>query len=375
MRKIIVLISLLLIISTIPISAQTTDPASTPTSVPERSVENLIQEGIELHDEGEYEEAIDRYNEALDIDSTQFFAVYEIALSYLALKDYENASLYSSQVIDSKDKQLSPGAYAVLSEALAGLDQVDDAIEVLNEGIEENGDIALLYFNLALNYYKKGDIEKTIEHVTKAIDLDKSHSGAFLLYAYALNDKGLWVQSILPLQMFLLLEPDSKRSKDAFNELLQTMQIKKSEEPVERSFIQRQLMKNVNETVLHPSKIPPLSTENGLNRNFVYHAITSTMDSLNNVSDEFDDFTIFKTVNLEIIKVLERESKGNLDEKEGVFWTFYIPFFSLIAQSTYYDTYCRYISVSYIPESLVWWEQNPDEAVNFVMWFENGDEI
>ncbi|SFL39265.1 tetratricopeptide repeat protein [Proteiniphilum acetatigenes] len=333
--------------------------------------EELIQEGVELHDEGEFKEAIEKYNEALTVDPKSVHATYELSLSYLALQDYLNASKYSTQVINSGNKQLSSGAYAVKSEALAGLDKVDEAIALLQEGLIKNGDEFLLHFNLALNYYKRGDIDKTLEHVKKAIDLDKSHSGAFLLNAYALNDSGLWVQSILSFQMFLLLEPDSKRSKSAFEEMLNIMRIKTAEEPVQRSFIQQQMMRNNPDTIPQSDKIPPLSIEDGLNRNFVYHAITTTLDSLKNSSEEKDDFILFKTVNKEIMNVLTRESKG---AKEGVFWTFYIPFFSHIAESDYYDTFCRYISVSYFPESMEWWQQNPGDAVDFVIWFEKGDE-
>lgn len=85
-------------------------------------VEELINEGVELHDAGEYEEAIDRYLEALEIDSTSVLANYELSLSYLALKDF-SALEYSSWVIDSSNEQLCCGAYAVKSEALAGLGQ------------------------------------------------------------------------------------------------------------------------------------------------------------------------------------------------------------------------------------------------------------
>lgn len=333
--------------------------------------EELISEGVELHDEGNYKEAIEKYKEALKLDPKSVHATYELSLSYLALQDYQNASKYSTEVINSKDKQLSTGAYAVKSEALAEMNKVDEAIALLQEGLIKNGDEYILHFNLALNYYNKGNKEKTLQHVKKAIDLEKSHSGAFLLNAYALNDQGLWVQSILSFQMFLLLEPDSKRSKTAFEEMMHIMRIKTAEEPVQRSFIQQQMTRNKPSTAPTPEKIPPLTSEDGLNRNLVYEAITTTLDSLKNSSGEKDDFTLFKTVNKKIMQVLIQESKG---AKEGVLWTFYIPFFSHIAESEYYDTFCRYISVSYFPESLEWWQQNPGDAVNFVIWFEKGDD-
>ena len=337
----------------------------------QNNVEKLIHEGVELHDQGEYRKAIEKYNEALKLDNKSVLATYELALSYLALKEYNNASRLSTQVINSNNKQLLAGAYAVKSEALAGLNKLDDAIALLKEGLEKNGDTYLLHFNLALNYFNKRDIENTLLHVKQAIDIDKSNSGAFLLNAYALSDKGLWVQSLLAFQMFLLLEPDSRRSKNAFDEMLQTMRIKSfTDKPVERSFIQQQLFRNQTSQGVHPSDIPPLSTVDGLNRNFVYHAITTTLDSLKKENETPDVYTTFKVVNKEIIKILERENKSSND---GIFWNFYVPFFSHLAQSKYYDTYTRYISVSYIPESLDWWQENPKEAENFVVWFEKGD--
>ncbi|MDD2512885.1 MAG: tetratricopeptide repeat protein [Proteiniphilum sp.] len=334
-------------------------------------VQTLIREGVALHDEGEYEKAIGKYMEALGLEPNCIQAVYELSLSYLALKDYANAEKYSAAVIESENKQLSPGAYAVKSEALGEMGQADKAIALLQQGLEKYGDEYLLHFNLAINYYKQGDTDKALIHVRRAIDLDKTPSGAFLLNAYVLNEKGLWVQSILSFQMFLLLEPDSKRSKNAFEEMLQTMCLKKSEAPVERSFIQQQMMRNKPEASVQPNKMPPLTTEEGLDRSMVYRAITGTLDSLKKNDAEADEFKLFMTVNRKIMKVLEAESIG---PKEGIFWTYYIPFFAHIEQSDYYNTFCRYISVSYYPESLEWWQQHKDAAGNFVRWFENGDD-
>lgn len=333
--------------------------------------EKLILEGVELHDEGKYKEAVEKYTEALKIDSTSQQATYELSLSYLALKDFQNASLFSTAVIQSGNKLLSTGAYAVKSEALVGLNKVDEAIALLQEGLIKNGDEFLLHFNLALNFYKKENIEKTLVHVKKAIDLNKSQSGAFLLYAHALEDTGLWVQSILAFQMFLLLEPDSKRSKIAFEEMLGVMRIKSSEETEHKSFVELQTKRNTTTSTDQAGEIPPLTIAEDLNRKTVYDAITHKLDSLKNIPEGTDDFVHFKVVNQTIMEVLSNESKGI---KDGVFWTFYVPFFTHITNSEYYDTFCRYISVSYFPESYEWWQENPADAINFVIWFEKGDE-
>ncbi|MGI6074132.1 MAG: tetratricopeptide repeat protein [Fermentimonas sp.] len=334
-------------------------------------IRNLIDQGVTQHDQGNYEAAIEAYNDALDIDSTNIEAIYELSLSYLAINDYEKASEYSTKVIDKQDEKLTIGAYAVKSEALAEMGKVDDAIELLKGALEKYGDNYLLHFNLALNYFKKRDNDKAIVHVNKAIDLNKSHSGAFLLNAYLLNDKGHWIKSILSFQMFLLLEPDSKRSKNAFNEMLQTMQIRKSDKTVQRSFIQMQMMKKDAAAKPDDDDTPPLTSVNGLDRHALYQAINNTIDSLQQTDDKNNEYLIFKTVNSTILDELDRQSENN---SNGILWTYYVPFFTKIKQSKFYDTYCRYISVGFFPESLQWWDQNLNQAIEFVTWFEEGGE-
>ncbi|OJV35255.1 MAG: hypothetical protein BGO33_13275 [Bacteroidia bacterium 43-41] len=335
------------------------------------NVQTLIQEGVALHDSTEYKKAIEKFEQALKINPKSTLALYEISLSFLELKDYKNASKYSTCVINSNDKNLSVGAYAVKSEAMAEMKQIDNAIALLQEGLMKNGDSYLLHFNMALNYYKKGDLDKTLEHVSRAIELDKTNSGAFLLNAYAQRDKGLWVRSIYSFQMFLLLEPDSKRSKNAFEEMLQTMLVKPvTEKPVERSFIQQQLLRNMPDNTAQ-NEIPPLTTEEGLNRNFVYNAIKSTIDSLKAEKKETDIYFVFTEVNKAILRVLEKETGA---VRSDSFWTFHYPFFKSIANSHHYEAFCRYISVSYFPESLEWWENNKTEAENFINWFEKGED-
>ncbi len=337
------------------------------------TVESLIHEGIELHDSTEYKMAINKFEDALKLNPQSTLAFYELSLSYLELKDYKNASKYSTKVINANDKSLLIGAYAVKSEALVGLDKIDDAITILREGLDKIGESYLLHFNLALNYYKKNDIDKTLEHVNRAIEIDKTFSGAFLLSAYAQRDKGLWIRSIYSFQMFLLLEPDSQRAKNAFEEMLQAMNIiaPSTENPVQRSFIQLQMSKNKAEEIASLPIDPFPSDEMG-NRVSIHAEIQKTLDSIRVDSTELDLFVAFKEVNRTILNSLINE--GVAEVSPDNFWTFKYPFFKSILNSNYYEVFCRYISVSYLPESLKWWEENQTEAKNFIDWFEKGED-
>lgn len=353
-----------------------------------QSVQELIEKGIKHHDAREFKQAIENYEEALKIDPESMIATYEMALSYLALRDYKNASQYSTKVINSKDKDLHVGAYGVKSESFAEMGKVDESIKLLEEALKRHGNDYYLHFNLALNYFNKGNLDKTIHHVDNALNLNKSQSGAYLLSAYALNDKDIWVQSILSFQVFLLMEPDSHRSKNAFEEMLQLMQVKEfTEEPIERSFIQRQLERHIqpNDSNITKKNIPPLTMEQGVNRELIYRAIENTKDSLTTLfkdsikldlieTDSLNNilYTTFREVTRTIFNVLSEENDGT---KTGFIWNFHIPIVTKILESDYFDTYCRYISVAYFPESLKWWEDNQESAAKFVRWFEKGDEV
>lgn len=337
------------------------------------NVELLINEGIALHDSTEYKLAIEKFESALKLNPKSTLALYEISLSYLELKEYESASKYSTRVIEANDETLLIGAYAVKSEALVGLDRIDDAILILKEGLSKIGESFLLHFNLALNYYKKNDINKTLEHVNRAIELDKNFSGAFLLSAYAQRDKGLWLQSIYSFQMFLLLEPDSSRSRNAFEEMLQAMSIidTSTEKPVERSFIQMQMSKNKSAEEDKSVAETPTTGMDSIRENLSIK-INQTIDSIQGDSETLDYYVAFKEVNKIILDGLSDQNEDTTMTDN--FWGFKYPFFTSILNSNYYDVFCRYISVSYFPESLQWWEENQTEAQNFINWFEKGED-
>lgn len=337
----------------------------------ESLVQSLIREGIELHDSAHYEKAVEKFDAALKINPKSTLALYELSLSFLELKNFEKALEYSTKVINANDKNLLVGAYAVKSQALAESGKIEAAIELLKEGLEKNGESYMMHFNLALNYYKINEIDKAHEHVIRAIELDKNYGGAFLLNAYIQRDKGMWIRSIFSFQMFLLLEPDSRRSRNAFSELLQVMHIRavEEEQPVERSFVQMQLD---NKNISDSSELPPLTLNTILNRSDIYDAIVSVVDSLDRNEDLKDSFEVFVKVNELVIKMLDHDlEEENVDD--GL-WSFYYPFFRSILNSNYFETFCRYISVSYYPESLVWWDENKAEAKNFINWFEKGED-
>lgn len=304
--------------------------------------EKLIRKGISLHDKGRYKEAINYYQQALKANPTSISATYEMALTYLHMKEYNNALKYSTQVINANFRPLLVDAYCVKSSALANLNRLDDAIKLLHEGLTRCGNEYLLHYNLGLSYFKKRDNQSAIQHLQKAIELDTTHPGVFLLYAYALNDTDKWLESVMSFHFFLFLEPNTSRSKEAFGEMYDI------------------LMTDL------PADSPRLQPEDGIDRGAIYNYINSI--KRRSEDPEFQ-FEFFKNASQRIFIQLDQMQN---DSRKGLLWDFFVPIYSEILDSGYLNTYCRYISVSYFPTSLEWWNKNTAQVDKFISWFEDG---
>lgn len=303
--------------------------------------DKLIRQGVSLHDKGEYKEAIKIYEQALKENPASMSAVYELSLSYLQLEDYPKALEYSNRVIKAGFQSLLMDAYIVNGTALANTNKLNDAIKVFNEALAKCGDEYLLHFNLGLCYFNNKENRMAITHLRKAIEIDATHSSAFLLYAYALNDMGKYLQSFYAFHFFLLLEPNTERSKDAFGEMMDILNIDLSKET------------------------DGLSMEDGVDRPAIFNEI----QKLKAKYDGKPQYNFFVDASKSIFFMM---SQLQSDSRNGLLWYFFVPTYEEILGSGHFDTYCRYVSVAYYPESLTWWDQNKTQVDDFIDWFEHG---
>ncbi len=315
------------------------------------NVEELVKIGIQYHDNGDFDKAIETYKKALETNPKSSLVNYEIALTYFTKGDNEKAIEHSDIVINQKGDNLL-AAYITKGSALDLLGETKKSIKLFEKAIKKIGGHYLLYYNLALNHYKLNDLDKAEENVIKAIENNSNHGSSHLMLANIHDQKRNKIQTLLATHYFLFLEPNSKRSVQAYE----------------------MLMKNFGGDVAKddnkPNTINILLSANNDDQFGAAELMISMLEaskSLEENKGKTEDEMFLKNTE-SFFKIL-----GELKEikNKEIWWTFYTSFFYDLAKSKHLETYCNYITQSGNDNSKKWLTDNENRLVDFDEWLKS----
>ncbi|MDF9830318.1 tetratricopeptide repeat protein [Parabacteroides sp. PF5-6] len=303
----------------------------------ETAIDSLVHLGIEHHDAGAYEKAITFYRQALTIDPNAEIVLYELAISLAQTGAHYEAIEYCDKLIDRGDKYAIL-AYNTKGSCLNDLGKTEEAIDVFLEGIEKEDEFHLLYYNLGLAYRNLEEYEEAKEAFLIALDLNPQHGGSHLNLGRTMMNLNRRVESLLSLYYFLFIETDTERAEWAYN----AIQLQLSDATA-RQF---------------DPKDPFSSTDMILNE-IARHNLEF---------DRIGDMEIFIRTTGAFFTDLGDQQKKN--KEAGLYWEFYIPFFSAMASAAYTDAFCHYISHSFNNSSEEWLRRNSTKVKLFNDWLQ-----
>jgi hypothetical protein len=320
-----------------------------PVLVAQTRVDSLVTQGIAYYNKGEFSKAIEFHKQAATIDPNSALVNSEMAMTYLSLKDYDNAILHSDKVIALNGKYLL-SAYLTKGSSLDNMGKTEESIGVFENGIKQFGGHYLLYYNLAFNLYKIKNYDKAEEALINGIRTKSNHASSHLLLGYVMADQHLKSQSLLSLHYFLFLEPDSERAKTAF------------------ALLKNQFGGDVKRDDNKPNQVNIFLDPNESGDEFGPADLMISMLAASKSLDENKAKTesaLFIENTASFFKVL-----GELKKKKnkGLWWDFYIPFYYDLAKSEHIDTYCYFISKSTNTEANQWINSNPAKVEKFNTW-------
>jgi tetratricopeptide (TPR) repeat protein len=174
----------------------------------------IIDQGIALHEQGKYDEAVMKFKQVLEKSPGNILAMYEMASSYFAAKKYEDSLKTATEGVRYKSRYLGK-FYLFIGNSLDELGRTDDAIEAFSDAAKVVTDDALIHFNLGAILVNSGKLAEAQPHLEKAIELNPTHSSSHYALAQAYFGQNKKIPGILATLRFLSLEPDSKRSQKA----------------------------------------------------------------------------------------------------------------------------------------------------------------
>lgn len=313
-------------------------------------IKELVSQGIELNDQGKYEEAIEKYKMALSIDKNSTLANYELSYTYMATENYNDAIKYSKKVI-GQDSDNQHEAYIVLGSSLDMSGKADNAIKAYEEGLSKFPNSNLLNYNLALTSFNQKEYEKAEKAAINAINAKPNHGSSHVILSAIMRAKGDRVMSLLPAYYFLMLEPNSKRSPINYNNLL--MQLGQG---IERK----------NDNVIN------VNIPSSISRDSLFGAAEMMVSLLaaSRFTDENkdkSDMEFFVETNSGFFSVLGELKKEN----SGFWWDFYVSKFYDLVQSNNVEAFSYYISQSTNSESVNQYiANNPDKIEQLKEWME-----
>jgi tetratricopeptide (TPR) repeat protein len=149
----------------------------------------LVKEGVKLNDEKNYAGAIEKYNQALKLDTGNLYADYQLAYSLFLWDKGKDGIPYLEKVVKG-DTKLNAAAYDLLG----------------------------------LIYFKNKQYAEAEKNAIEAIKLDPKHAGTQRMYALVCFHQNNRAAALLGFCSFILLEPNTARSAEAYGNIQHILQ-------------------------------------------------------------------------------------------------------------------------------------------------------
>lgn len=176
-------------------------------------IDRLLQEGIVLHDNGDFQGAIAKYDQILELKKDDFSALVEKGISIFMSGDYNGCIDNCEHIIKihrgQDDLYL---VYTTLGNALDNVGKPEEAIDAYKRGIEKFPDHYMLHFNLGVTYLREGKTDKGIASLIADLNANPEHAGGNYALGVALASLDRRGPALLALSRFMLLEAGTDRN-------------------------------------------------------------------------------------------------------------------------------------------------------------------
>ncbi len=187
----------------------------------QNTAKQLIEEGIKLHDEGKYDDAIAKYQAALQQEPDNRTATYEMAFTLSTQKKYKEVINLLEALLKKVNNSPEGGIYDLLASCYDDIGKPEKAISTYMAGIKNDPEYQRLYFNLGITYNRLNKYPEAEKWAAEAVKREPSHASSQRLYAELATKQGRKIEGIMAYCYFLMLEPNTERAAANFKNVAQ----------------------------------------------------------------------------------------------------------------------------------------------------------
>jgi Tfp pilus assembly protein PilF len=303
----------------------------------------LVKEGVALHDQGKYSEALEKYQAALKLDPNYPTAYHEMSFTLFSSGRAKEAIPYLEKLMKLDPK--SGAAYDMLGSIYDDDNQPEKAIELFQKGLSVAPDYQRLHYNLSITYYRVKKYKESEDCAADAIKLDPKHASSQRAYAMALEMQSKRGCALLAWCSFLMLEPQTKRSIGAYQNIQNILHhgIKKTGE--------KAVNINIAEADLNSGNL------------------VLPMAILNATSDK-TGLSVTDSLKLQLTGVFKISSTFYGDKGNSTFFNhYYGDYFKQIAESENMEAFAHLVSLAANQdENVKWFKENEKQLIALDTW-------
>lgn len=168
--------------------------------------DKLFQQGNELYEKSELEQAIQKYQAAIAAYDQQWAYFFNLGLAQKKSGQTEAAFASFQQAVT-----LNPESFSCnkeMGEALALMEKFDEALPYYQKAIELNQDDPDAYFNYGVLQLKQGDSAAALASFSKVVELKPDYADAYYQLGTLHIGQNNKEKAIESLEKFLELAPD-----------------------------------------------------------------------------------------------------------------------------------------------------------------------
>lgn len=153
-----------------------------------------VEEGNIKFDEGQYVEAIQLYDLAIEANRYNGTAFGNKAAALIALDRYDEALEFAEQALKLSPKEAM--LHLNMGDALSGVGEYEDALKSFDEAIKLDKNLLDAYNSKGAAYYYMGKIDLAMEHFNKVLDMDTSYSSSYFWKAQILMEQKKYEEAL-----------------------------------------------------------------------------------------------------------------------------------------------------------------------------------